>query len=415
MPANQKRQTGLARLLADKNGNFGMFTALLLPVGIFFTGVVMDTITAMELKHNMQSTADAAALAGVSAMISKTKNYTIASAEAEAETLMVGQLAQSLANSGDKALKKTLTDNSSVTISSPETGVFVATAKASFKMPVNAFTRLIAGNSLTLSVSSSTTATKESKAGLSMYLVLDRSGSMSFVTEEVKSTTVPCQNFTSSNWGSHSITDTKSKSYIKPVTPCYLRKIEALQNAAASLFQSFNTADTTSERVRTGAIAYSDKTYSSTGMNWGTAAAATYVSNFPYLVEGGTDSKGAMKIAFEALKKSNGTEKAEHDKKKNTHFNRYIVLMTDGEMTGSSSAWNSTLDQETRNYCRDAKADGIVIFSVAFMAPEKGKALLSYCASSPSHYYQTANMAALSVAFSDIANKAIQATVRLTN
>lgn len=414
MPANQKRQTGLSRLLADKNGNFGMFTALLLPAGIFFTGVVMDTITAMELKHNMQSTADAAALAGASAMISKSKTYTIASAEAEAKTLMVGQLAQSLANSGDKALKKTLSDNSSVTISNPETGVFTATAKASFKMPVNAFTRLIAGNSLTLSVSSSTTATKESKAGLSMYLVLDRSGSMSFVTEEIKSKTVACQNLNAGNWA-YRYEPSWSWYHVPATRPCYLRKIEALQNATTALFQSFNQADPSKERVRTGAVAYSDVTYTQTNMAWGTAAAASYVAAFPYLVEGGTDSKGAMKIALDALKKSNTTEKAEHDNKRNTHFNRYIVLMTDGEMTGASSTWNSTLDQETRNYCRDAKADGIIVFSVAFMAPDKGKELLSYCASSASHYYQTANMAALSVAFSDIANKAIQATVRLTN
>lgn len=61
--------------------------------------------------------------------------------------------------------------------------------------------------------------------------------------------------------------------------------------------------------------------------------------------------------------------------------------MTDGEMTGSSASWNYSIDQSVRNTCDTAKKDGIKIFTVAFMAPDKGKSLLQYCASSADNYY----------------------------
>eukprot|EP01036_Dinobryon_divergens_P037035 gene37035-48350_t len=55
------------------------------------------------------------------------------------------------------------------------------------------------------------------------------------------------------------------------------------------------------------------------------------------------------------------------------------------------------------------------VFSVAFMAPSKGRSLLQYCASSTSNYYDAQNAAELVAAFKEIGDKAVQASTRLTN
>ena len=57
---------------------------------------------------------------------------------------------------------------------------------------------------------------------------------------------------------------------------------------------------------------------------------------------------------------------------------RHIVFMTDGDNNYTSA------DTETKATCETAKAAGVQIFSVAFMAPSKGQKLLQYCASSTS-------------------------------
>lgn len=89
--------------------------------------------------------------------------------------------------------------------------------------------------------------------------------------------------------------------------------------------------------------------------------------------------------------------------------------MTDGEMTGNSSSWSSSIDQTVRNTCDTAKKDGIKIFSVAFMAPDKGKSLLQHCASSLDNYYAPENMEQIVTAFGEIARKAAGSLATLTN
>jgi hypothetical protein len=55
--------------------------------------------------------------------------------------------------------------------------------------------------------------------------------------------------------------------------------------------------------------------------------------------------------------------------------------MTDSEMTGNSPNWNSTIGKKVRTLCKQAKDDGIKVYTIAFLAPDNGKSLLSYCAS----------------------------------
>ncbi len=66
---------------------------------------------------------------------------------------------------------------------------------------------------------------------------------------------------------------------------------------------------------------------------------------------------------------------------------------------GSSRAWNdwyyavrnyvpsTTKDARTRSICNAAKANGAIVFTIGFEAPERGKAVLRDCASSDSHFF----------------------------
>ncbi|MFT6223404.1 MAG: Flp pilus assembly protein TadG [Paracoccaceae bacterium] len=46
------------------------------------------------------------------------------------------------------------------------------------------------------------------------------------------------------------------------------------------------------------------------------------------------------------------------------------------------------LDDQSRKVCDAAKAAGMIVFTVAFEAPWDGTQLMSYCASTPAHYYE---------------------------
>jgi hypothetical protein len=83
-------------------------------------------------------------------------------------------------------------------------------------------------------------------------------------------------------------------------------------------------------------------------------------------------------------------------------------------MTGNSSSWNSSIDTRVRNLCTQAKDDGIKIYTIAFMAPTRGKALLNFCSSGNDFYYQPDNMISLIQSFGDIARKAAKTGTRLT-
>jgi hypothetical protein len=301
-----------------------------------------------------------------------------------------------------ETIKKATSITASQTTNTSTSKGYQVTLNTAYPLTLNPITSLIAGQSITLNVTSTASSSTETTNGISMYLALDRSGSMSFVTSDLNTLKSKCDNYTSEKWP-----------YVAFTSPCYIKKIEALQTAATQLFSTLNKADTKGTMVRVGAVSYNDDTQTPSAMAWGTTAAATYVNALT--ATGGTDATGAMKLAYDALKSSNTTEATAQKAKGNTTFNRYILLMTDGEMTGSSASWNSSLDKQVRASCDTAKSDGIKIFTVAFMAPDRGKSLLSYCASSSDYYYEPDDMTDLVTAFGDIANKASKSAVRLTN
>jgi Flp pilus assembly protein TadG len=401
----------IARFAKDRGGNFGMMTAILLPVSLGVGGVAMDLVRASELRTQMQAAADAAALSAASAMAYKEAS--------EAEAVRVGQdtnsttLAHSQASPDETAEKLAQmqeeigkdTDVRVTKTNTPSGEIYGVTITSSFDMGLNPLTTLLGKSTMTVAVTSSAVSTAVTESPISMYLVLDRSGSMSFKTDTRHPTKSSCDNYTAATWDK----PTSSK------RPCYLRKIEALQTAANALFSGMETADPKGELVRIGAVSYNHETQAAQKIEWSTAKAKEYVDALPYKPLGGTDASEGMKIAYNALLSTNPAETDAHKAKKHENFQRYILLMTDGEMTGNSSSWNRGIDGKVQGYCSDAKKDGIIIFSVAFMAPEKGQKLLSDCASGAENYYQPDNMEQLVKDFGEIAAKANKTVPRLTN
>lgn len=191
-------------------------------------------------------------------------------------------------------------------------------------------------------------------------------------------------------------------SYYQPT-----KKIEALQDAAAALFNQLDTADPTQTYVRTGLSAYSSYIRGTTNMEWGTGSAANYVKDM--YASGGTASTRSVKWAYDQLKVSNTTEDTLHAGKNGQKPDKFMLFMTDGSNNRTSD------DTSTKVICDTAKNEGIRIFAVAFAAPSRGQQLLQYCASSSEDYFEPETANELVAAFEKIGKSTANTLTRLTN
>jgi Flp pilus assembly protein TadG len=410
----------ISRLWHDRAGNFGMVTAIILPVAAATAGVALDLNKMIQVRAALQESADSAVLSAANALA---RNDEMSDEEILdfARKFMKAQFANVVAGEGsDESDENVEEDPLAGAVGNVErdlgpSGKSVeVTLSPEYTMPTNGMTGLLGWDEVTISVTATAQSTPESGAAVSMYLVLDRSGSMSFTTDTVDTSVASCVNYSASNWAYKDL-GTRDKNYIKPTKPCYVKKIQALKTASAIMMNELVTADPEADLIRVGAVSYNDSTQSPSGMAWGVTTASNYITALPSVPTGGTNASGGMKVAYDALTKGNETEKSAHAAKRNSGFSRYIVLMTDGEMTGNSATWNPTIDGQVLDYCTLAKNDGIQVFTVAFMAPARGKALLSACATSDDHYYEPQKMSDLVDAFGEIGKAAAMASTRLTN
>ncbi len=211
---------------------------------------------------------------------------------------------------------------------------------------------------------------------VSMALVLDKSGSMDWYGP-------------TANTGRY------------PGAP---KKIASLKSAVDSLLTQLAEADPDKEYVRIGGAAFDNSLYDTEKMRWGTAKVSKFVNDLP--ASGGTDSADAFKWSFQQLTKA--TETTEHAKKTGLVPDRIIVFMTDGENNFDAA------DVSTLALCNTAKLAKVEIYTVAFMAPARGKALLSACASTAAHHFEASSSAELVKAFKSIGMKAANMVSRLT-
>lgn len=379
----------LRRLLTDRYGNFSIMAALMLPVGLGAAGLALDASKMIASKTALQNAADAAALASASALANKGITIT------EAKALAVDFIAGQMSNHADSAEEiATPFDFGSCTNVDVTESATVGTAKkynvnvtTCYDVKYTALSAFLGKNGGRLSVASATESTTESKNALSMYLVLDRSGSMSEYTNTVS--------------GSYTCR------YGRRTYTCYTYydKITALRMAATSLMDKLGAADPATTLVRTGAVSYNAAMQAPVNIAWGETGVKSYISALT--ATGGTDSSLAFKTAYQAI--SATTEDAAHMNKNGQVPSKYIVFMTDGDNN------YTTADTATKQWCDQARTAGIEVYSVAFMAPDRGKALLNYCATSSAHYFAAEDADDLNAAFEYIGERATETATRLTH
>ncbi len=193
---------------------------------------------------------------------------------------------------------------------------------------------------------------KDTKQPFSMYLVLDRSGSM----------------------GSAG-------------------KIESLKSAVSAMSSDFEEKDPDHEYIRLGAVAYNHTIAGSVAVDWGSLHVNTFTQSL--VAGGGTQAFSALAQAGGALQGT--SEDDEHATKNSGDPKKFIVYMTDGADAASAQA---------RAECTTAKNNAIEIYSVAFQAPPAGQQLLQDCASTPDHYFNATNAGDLIAIFQIIGEQA---------
>ncbi|MBY3118102.1 TadE/TadG family type IV pilus assembly protein [Rhizobium laguerreae] len=397
----------LHRMFSDRGGNFGIMTAIMIPVLFGAAGMAIQVGDMLLSKQQLQEAADSAALATATALA----NGTIQTSQAEtfARNFVAGQMANYLQNGTD--IKSATAVNVQATTSGKSTS-YQVTVTPSYDLTANPLMQAVGFKTQHLSTSGTTVGGhSQTQGSISMFLALDKSGSMGYPTTTVttESYTYKCNPHLNKN--GKTVYDTCTGTRTR-----YYTKIEALKLAAGNLFDQLNSADPNAEYVRTGAVSYDIVEYPASSLAWGTAAVSSYVSALQD--DGGTNSSGAMNTAYSALTAKNAAgndaEDAGHQQKTGQVPKKYIVFMTDGDNNNDSSGGRS-YDTATKKTCDDAKLKGIEIYTIAFMAPEGGQALLHYCASDDSHYFQPEKMEDLLAAFKAIGAKASAQVTRLTN
>ncbi len=399
-------------MLKDRGGNFGIMAALAAPLILAAGGVAIDMAGMMTAKNQMQDAADAAALAAASSLVAKDPP-TIAKAKEIAAAFLNNQSGGTAVDvpggqdpGGTGSLAKTASAEAStagqpvieiIENSNGPTGkAYNVTVLNKQTFQFNAMTRLLGKTSINIETRATAESATESKNALSMYLVLDRSGSMAWKTNTKDTTKTSCPNYTESNWSKYP--------NLKASNPCYVTKIDALKSAVGDLVKQLNTADPNTLYVRTAAVSYNSAQDTAGNLAWGTTGTSTYVNAL--VATGGTASGNAFKTAYNRVAAT--TEDDAHKAKNGQVPTKYIVFMTDGDNNNTSD------DTTTLTWCDTARKNKVQVYTVAFMAPDRGKALLKACATTEANYFQAEEAADLIAAFKAIGEKASAMATRLT-
>lgn len=384
----------LKELAHDRSGNFGIITALLLPVLLGAGGLAVDVANAMHVKAQLGAIADSASLAAASALGSK-EITTAAQAKALANAFATGQLA----GAG--------IDPSSFTISVDVKTTILNSLSNKYEVAVvidgvtdTSLMRVFGQRTMNVANAATAMSSTGTQNSLSMYLVLDRSGSMqASVTTSIRSRTKGCTYYY--------LNSAQTTMYSeKNVKPCYNYRIEVLQSAVSDLLATLDKADPEAKFIRTGADAYSSDKFTPQDLEWGTTGVNEYVSAMD--AEGGTSSTNAFKEGVDSL--LDPMEDTAHKNRNGLVPKKYILLMTDGE-NNSSSDNTKTLAQ-----CKRAKDAGITVYTIGFMlSSQTAKNLLFNCASSSTTYYDAQDGDLLNEAFATIATQTSGGLPLLTN
>lgn len=375
LDAARKAVRLLARFKTDRQGNIAMTFAIVSVPLLVAIGSAIDYGRALNLHREMQGALDAALVAAVKEIGVKD------------DAAIKAQIADWLAAEASVAGSYSLATDK-IVIDSTGSGV---TARVEADMDTT-FMQIIGKKSIPLGVQATVVGGKDvtTKNAFSMYFVLDRSGSMDESTNT--SYTATCY------WGGWAYKCTK-----------YYTKMQALKLASADLLSQFVKADPDSKYVRTGAVSYDTIMDPPTPLAWGTSAALTYINAL--YSRNTTNSGEAFQKAYDSLMVTGlQSEEKVHEAKNGIKTpSKYIVFMTDGANNVNGA------DAKTKQYCDKARTAKIKVYSIAFMAPTQGQALLKYCATTAADYFPAENTAELVAAFELIGQTAAKTLVRITN
>lgn len=401
----------IAKLLRSNDGNFAILGALMLPVLIVGGSLALDTSNALSMKVRLQNAADSAALATTSQLAEE--KIIESQAIAYATNFFTAQI------SGDTGAFEGFSATPTVTLSKSGSGkktVWKVDVAVLGSQKSSIMGRYAGRDTIDVKINGTSESARDGSNPLSMMLVLDRSGSMDWASGRTTSSTVPkyCTRLEYKKWKSW-------EGWVEVTYQCGTRtvevdvpKIDVLKDAVADLTAHIAESDPTNEYARMGAVAYNSKTEydDKQSISW-TKSDVTDFAN-ALNANGGTNSEDAMKWGYEQV--TSTTEINAHFSKNGSKLpSTFIVFMTDGENSTGSSYWNDYADSQTLLYCTAAKNKGVMIFTVAFQAPDRGKQLLSSCASGSGFYYNANSADELKKAFQDIGEEAVKLVTRLTN
>ncbi|MBW3098628.1 vWA domain-containing protein [Pseudohoeflea coraliihabitans] len=361
----------LRLFLRDARGNFAVFAVALVPLSFAAGSLVLDFANVMMVKARTQNAADAAALA-VAARLADGTLTTASEAESEAVDYFNGEISNELAHFSSFAATPSASVSQTLANGLP---VWQVAVDVEASIDLTPLAVLFDASTMTFNVLAETQSASQVQHAFSMALVLDVSGSMDW-------------------YGDSSTTPSNGQP----------KKIEALKTAVTNLLTQIDEADPTADYSRVGAIAYNSDVVDYTLIDWGTDGVQSFTDRLT--ASGGTSSWYSFFLAYAAL--GDAIEDSSHLNKNGLTPDRIMIFMTDGNNNALRS------DFYTQNYCDLAKADGITIYTVAFMAPDKGKALLSYCATDSEHYFEPSSADDLVDAFSSIGQTSSEMLARLT-
>lgn len=82
-----------------------------------------------------------------------------------------------------------------------------------------------------------------------------------------------------------------------------------------------------------------------------------------------------------------------------------VIIMTDGEFNTHYEGSNGSSSSQSAQLCNSMKAQGIVVFSVGFQAPNSVKPTLRNCATTPTYFFDSSNRTDLAAAYRSIAEE----------
>lgn len=371
----------LLRFWRDQAGNFAVLTALVMPLLLSGGVFALEFASAYVKRNDAQTATDAVALATAKKLMDG-ENFNAVQAAAKA------QFAELLGISPDLV---------TISVRTGTDGPDTVEITGSY---TTASTGLFGPASIQIKTSSTakggTTVSAKKIAALSMYFVLDRSGSMIEMTDQIDTKKYACYVY-------------KYPTITIYTDPCYLTKMEVMKRSLAALFAKFKANRNDTLYARTGAVSFHLYVDTEHPMTDRTDTTLAYIDKL--FAAGGTNSAPAFEIAEKAFAKEDSIHLAKHG----SAAPKYLVYITDG-----ANAYPWINDPKTLKSCSNLKAQGVIIYTIFLQnrfytdaVVKNAETMVRTCASSSDRYFRAGNAVEFSAAINTIGSVATATRAKL--